>query len=498
MDPRKRVKLQQYDNEEDMEYDDDRNDEQQDMQFREQNTELFDERQLREMIFQLENNYKLNSDLRMRYPNQPDKFIDSEVDLDEDLRKLLILPAYPQLYPIFYSSSAVPIVIQLLLHNNQSISNDVIQFLKELVAPENDVEPKIIIQLYDCLIRNYLIESLGELIGKNEEKSQEEVNLLHDCFEVIENMVDIKSSISKEIGLRSKIIQYLVKRVEDNSQNLDDNRLYASELLVELTQQTKENLEIIGRSGGIESLLMVLNQYRKKDPETAEEKEILNNVYDLLTLLLIQEENQDYFQSYEGLQLMIKIIQGKTSQSIRAYSLMLLAINNHKENCQKLIQIGGLSIIFPILERKGLKHKDKNKQFEIDETTVQIIKQLLRRNTDATFKQRVFDKCVEKLESLRKLRKEYVEVIPLIDPEEYDDLDEKQLEKIYFDLLGKGLIVIESIDVILLELIYKDLDVQIDQQEIVSSVKQMLKYTGEKEDIDYYNPLLQKFQVNLQ
>lgn len=78
------------------------------------------------MIFQLENNYKINSDLRMRYPNQPDKFIDSEVDLDEDLRKLLILPAYPQLYPIFYSSNALSIVIQLLLHNNISISNDVI------------------------------------------------------------------------------------------------------------------------------------------------------------------------------------------------------------------------------------------------------------------------------------------------------------------------------------------------------------------------------------
>ncbi|CAD8066864.1 unnamed protein product [Paramecium sonneborni] len=497
MDPRKKVKMQQYEDEDEMEIDE-RDDYQEDMQFREQNNELFDERQLREMIGQLENNYKLNSDLRMRYPNQPDKFIDSEVDLDEDLRKLLILPAYPKLYPIFYNSNALQIVIHLLQHNNQSISNDVIQFLKELVTPDGDVEPKIIIELYNCLIKNYFIESLGELILRNDEKTQEEVNLLHDCFEVIENMVDIKSSICKEIGFRSKIIQYLIKRVEDNSQTLDDNRLYASELLVILTQQTKENLEIIGRSGGIESLLMVLNQYKKKDPETAEEKEILNNVYDLLTLLLIHEENQDYFQTYEGLQLMIKIIQGKTSSSIRAYSLILLAINNHKENCQKLIQIGGLSIIFPILERKGLKHKDQNKQFEIDETSVQIIKQLLRRNSDLTLKQRIIDKSVEKLESLKKLRNEYVNIIPLIDPEEYDELDEKQLQKIYFDLLGKGLIVIESIDIILLELLNNGVDVNIDSQEIVSSVKQMLKYTGEKEDIDYYNPLLQKIEVNQQ
>jgi beta-catenin-like protein 1 len=58
-----------------------------------------------------------------------------------------------------------------------------------------------------------------------------------------------------------------------------------------LCQQTEENLEIIGRSGGIESLLIVLSQYRKKDPDTIEEKEIVNNVFDLLTLLLTKEEN---------------------------------------------------------------------------------------------------------------------------------------------------------------------------------------------------------------
>lgn len=58
-----------------------------------------------------------------------------------------------------------------------------------------------------------------------------------------------------------------------------------------LCQQTEENLEIIGRSGGIESLLIVLSQYRKKDPDTIEEKEIVNNVFDLLNLLLTKEEN---------------------------------------------------------------------------------------------------------------------------------------------------------------------------------------------------------------
>jgi hypothetical protein len=50
-------------------------------------------------------------------------------------------------------------------------------------------------------------------------------------------------------------------------------------------------------------------------------------------------------------------------------------------------------------------------------------------------------------------------------------LDEKQLEKVYFDLLGQGLIVIESIDVILLELLNLDIVVDVEKSEISSSVK---------------------------
>ena len=49
---------------------------------------VFDEKQLKDIISLLDHNFKLNSDLRMRYPNQPDKFIDSEVELDEEIRKL--------------------------------------------------------------------------------------------------------------------------------------------------------------------------------------------------------------------------------------------------------------------------------------------------------------------------------------------------------------------------------------------------------------------------
>lgn len=50
----------------------------------------------------------------------------------------------------------------------------VVKFLQKLVDPENVNEPTIIMELYDCLIKNYMIESLGELITKNEEKTPDD------------------------------------------------------------------------------------------------------------------------------------------------------------------------------------------------------------------------------------------------------------------------------------------------------------------------------------
>jgi beta-catenin-like protein 1 len=106
MDPRKLVKYEE-------EYIDE-----EDQQFQDEPMVVFDDKQLKEIINLLDHNFKLNSDLRMRYPNQPDKFIDSEVELDEEIRKLQTLPAYPELYPLFYNSNALSIIVQLLLHNN--------------------------------------------------------------------------------------------------------------------------------------------------------------------------------------------------------------------------------------------------------------------------------------------------------------------------------------------------------------------------------------------
>lgn len=42
-----------------------------------------------------------NSQMRVKYPGQPDRFVESEVELDEEIKKLNAISSSPQLYTEF-------------------------------------------------------------------------------------------------------------------------------------------------------------------------------------------------------------------------------------------------------------------------------------------------------------------------------------------------------------------------------------------------------------
>lgn len=68
----------------------------------------------------------------MKYADQPDKFMDSEVDLDEDVRRLQAIAGNPELYPELIRLNAIPSLLNLLSHENADIAGDVVELLNEL------------------------------------------------------------------------------------------------------------------------------------------------------------------------------------------------------------------------------------------------------------------------------------------------------------------------------------------------------------------------------
>lgn len=76
--------------------------------------------------------YKENLEMRMKYADQPQKFMESEVDLDEEVQRLLVVAGSPELYPDFVKSGAVENLMALLSHDNTDIAADVLELFQQL------------------------------------------------------------------------------------------------------------------------------------------------------------------------------------------------------------------------------------------------------------------------------------------------------------------------------------------------------------------------------
>ena len=76
--------------------------------------------------------YKENLEMRTRYADEPQKFMESELDLDEEVKKLMAIAGSPELYPIFVQTNTVETLLTLLTHQNTDIVADVIGVFEDL------------------------------------------------------------------------------------------------------------------------------------------------------------------------------------------------------------------------------------------------------------------------------------------------------------------------------------------------------------------------------
>ncbi|XP_026578569.1 beta-catenin-like protein 1 [Pseudonaja textilis] len=99
------------------------------------------------------------------------------------------------------------------------------------------------------------------------------------------------------------LMQWLLKRLKAKMP-FDANKLYCSEVLAILLQNTDDNREMLGELDGIDVLLQQLSVFKRHNPGPAEEEEMMENLFDALCSSLMLSSNRDRFLKGEGLQLM--------------------------------------------------------------------------------------------------------------------------------------------------------------------------------------------------
>ena len=126
---------------------------------------------------------------------------------------------------------------------------------------------------------------------------------------IIENMCKFKNEQVCEVAGSQGLLPWLLKRLQ--VRQFDPNKLYASEILSILIQENSSNQELVASLDGIDTLLQCLAYYKRRDPSSPEELEMMENLFDMLCSTLMCVPNQRRFLKGEGLQLMILMMKEK-------------------------------------------------------------------------------------------------------------------------------------------------------------------------------------------
>ncbi|XAR73622.1 hypothetical protein NMG60_11007657 [Bertholletia excelsa] len=420
--------------------------------------EVLDQKTLKKLVLSFERRLKDNIEARLKYPDQPEKFADSEIELHEEIQKLKILAGGPELYPELVNLNAIPSILGLLTHDNTDIAIDVVGLLQDLtdedVLEDND-EPALV--LVDALIENNVLELLVQNLLRLSETDPDEMAAVYNTLATIENLIEVKPAVAEMVCERTKLLRWLLGKIK--VREFDGNKQYASEILAILLQNSTGNQKRLGQINGVDVVLQAVAMYKSRDPKTPDEEEMVENLFDCLCCLLMPLENKERFVKAEGVELMIIIMNQKKFCYGSAIRALDFAMTSYPPACERFVDVMGLKTAFPAFMGKipiNKKNKKKSYKEELEERLVSLIASLFGGILRGSRRERLLSKFVEnECEKIDRLMELYVRYSDRVKAEtermnqlELDDLEMDEDEK-YNRRLESGLYTLQLIAVVL-------------------------------------------------
>lgn len=316
--------------------------------------------------------------------------------------------------------------------------------------------------LIESLRKQQITALLVQNLDRMDEAVKEEADGIHNTLAIFENLTDIRPEICREAAEQG-LLQWILKKLKLKTP-FDANKLYCSEILSILIQDNKDNQLLLGNLDGIDILLQQLAAYKRHDPNTSEEQEYMENMFNCMCSALMTKENRDRFLKGEGLQLMNLMLREKKLSRNGSLKVLDHAMSGPagRNNCNKFVDILGLRTIFPLFMKTPKQNKKRLLSTdEHEEHVVSIIASMLR-NCKGPQRQRLLSKFsendFEKVDRLLELHLKYLEKVDAIDNDlesnpnglEMQDEDEDMAK--YLKRLSGGLFTLQLVDYVVLEI----------------------------------------------
>ncbi|XP_077982087.1 beta-catenin-like protein 1 [Glandiceps talaboti] len=427
--------------------------------------EGLDETSLRRVLLSFEKKVYRNQEMRIKFPDQAEKFMESEINLNDVIQEMHVIATVPELYHHIVDLNAVQSLLGLLTHDNTDISVATVDLLQELTDVDTLSESEDgATALIDALLDNQVVATLVQNMDRLDEGVKEEADGIHNSLGIIENILEFRPEVAPEAA-KQGLMQWLLKRIK-TKMPFDANKLYSSEILAILLQNHDENRELLGELDGIDTLLQQLAAFKRHDPSSNEEFEMMENLFNCLCSALMFMSNRAKFLQGEGLQLMNLMLREKKLSRNSALKVLDHAMSGNEgtDNCIKFIEILGLRTVFPLFMKTPKKTKQGPSEEEHEEHAASVIASLIR-NCDGAHRQRLMGKFTEndhaKVDRLMELHFKYLDKV-----QHCDDQIEREKQKIrrsgeeitddmedefYLRRLDVGLFTLQLVDYIMIE-----------------------------------------------
>ena len=429
-----------------------------------------DEAKLKRMLTNFEKRILKNQELRIKFPDDPAKFMQSEVELHDSIQEMRAVATVPELYPVLVDQQFISTLLGLLSHENTDIAVAAIDLLQELTDTDTLNESE---EGSESLVQALCAQQISALLVSNLERltdasSREETDGVHNALAIIENLVEFRPEVCKDAA-EAGLLNWLIAKKLKVKVPFDANKLYASEILSILLQDEPANrkmfaeLTVGGAAGGaMDSLLQQLAYYKRHNPNSPEELEMMENIFDSLCSLLLYTPNRELFLKAEGLQLMNLMLREKKvsrNGALKVLNHALVGLEG-RDNCAKFIDVLGLRTIFPLFMKTPKKQKRQGVTVdEHEEHVVSIIGSLLK-NCRGSQRQRLVAKFTEsdheKVERLMELHFKFYDKVSITEERlrSGGDNDEEDLteDEMYIKRLAGGLYVLQLVDYIIVDI----------------------------------------------
>jgi beta-catenin-like protein 1 len=296
----------------------------------------------------LERHIAVNSELRARHAQDPQKFILSEADLDADIRALSVVSEHPDLYAHVVELGCLGQLVGLLSHENTDISIGSIVIIAELTDDDTSANNEQWQGLAEAMLNADLIGLLLSNFDRFDERDEADRTGLYSGLSILENLCSQRSTC-EYLAQHDDLLRWLLKRIQRPEDTVSQNTQYAAEVLALMAQSSERSCNHLIKIDAIDQLLQLVAPYRKHAPfKNGDEAEYVENLFETLVCLVDRPDGNVKFVDAEGLELCLIMLKEGGVCKQPALRLLDHAIGGVSAGhvSQRLVQAGGLKVIF--------------------------------------------------------------------------------------------------------------------------------------------------------